>query len=105
MDEDNSKFQQQATMLRPLRKVYSQHVDRRATDARKPTKRGAIPSEMGAPRVVPRMKKWSQLIRHGVMAGNINCLERIAIEATHAEVLRHTCAVMILRSDVVDRER
>jgi formylglycine-generating enzyme required for sulfatase activity len=99
------RFHEQATMLDAFRKVDAKNIDRRASHGRESTQVGTVPGKVRVPVVAARVKERRQRARFGIMAGDVDGLERVAAETTDAQILGGGGAVMVLRADMIDGKR
>jgi uncharacterized protein YjbI with pentapeptide repeats len=97
--------QQQTTVFHAFRKVHSKHVDRRAGNGRPSSQVRTVPGEVRIPAVGAWMKERRQRAAVGIVTGDIDGLECIAVETTDAQVLGDGGSMMILRADVIDGKR
>lgn len=101
----HAQFHQQTAMFHAFGKVHAQDVDCRTTDGRESRHVRTVPREVRVPVVAAGMKERRQFARVGVVTGDVDRLERVAVETTDAQVLGCGRTMMISRADMVDGKR
>ena len=84
--------------------VDREQLDGRPADRRTPNHHRAAPLKVLMPRVSPWVEQWDHLAGHGIDAGDVRTLVRVAAITAQTEVVRSGLAAVLLRDDVVDRE-
>ncbi len=89
-------------MFHAFGKVYSQDVDRRASDGRETSQVRAIPREVRVLVVVAGMEEQRQLASVGIVTRDVDRLESVAAKTTDAQVIGDRGTMMVLRADMID---